>query len=120
MDEETLARCWFPPQRDPTEPKPPPQLLGVDRATLFADGVTLRVRFRGKGESATAYEGYVVETSTAACVVPVERPLKREAARTAWRHASRELTTHLAHPLGARVLLAPAGCPLAVLSWTVT
>ncbi len=119
MDEEALARCWFPAPQDPTAPRPP-ESLGLDRATLFEDGRTLRLRFRGKAESAAGYEGCVVETSTAVCVAPVERPLKKEAAGTAWRHASREFTVRLACPLGARVLVRPAGSPVTVLCWTAT
>jgi hypothetical protein len=114
VDEENLARCWFPPPSGPTEPKLPPQVLSLDRATIFDDGVTLRLRI--KGESMIAYEGSVRETSTAGCVFPVERRLKSEAAGTAWPHSSRGLTVRLARPLGARVLVAPAAYPLAVLS----
>ena len=119
MAEEALARCWFPAPQHPAAPRPP-ERLGLDRATLFEDEVTLRLRFRGKAESVADYGGCVVETSTAVCVGPAERPLKEETADTAWRYASRELTVRLARPLGARVLVRPAGSPLAVLYWTAT
>ncbi len=119
MAEEALARCWFPAPQHHGAPRPP-ERLGLDRATLFEDEVTLRVSFRGKAESVADYGGCVIETSTAVCVAPAERPLKEETAGTAWRYASRELTVRLARPLGARVLVRPAGSPLAVLYWTAT
>ena len=119
MAEEALARCWFPAPRHPAAPVLP-ERLALDRATVFEDGVTLRLRFKGKAQSVADYRGCVVETSTAVCVAPAERPLKEETTGTAWRYASREFTVRLARPLGARVLVGPAGIPLAVLCWTAT
>lgn len=72
-----------------------------------------------------AYNGSVFETSTAVCVVPIERSLQDEARVTAsWPLVadshSRELTVRLDRPLGARAVLSIGGEPVTVLSWTAT
>ena len=125
VDEAARAECWSPPPSpDPGEPRRP-ERLDLECATLFEDGVTLRVRFRGELESMVAYDGSVLETSTAVCVVPVERRLQEEARATAsWplvdTSHSRELTVRLDRPLGARALVGLGGHPVAVLSWIAT
>lgn len=125
LDEAAHAECWFPP------PSPVPAEPGHLRrpdlqcATLFPDGVTLRVRFRGELETMVAYDGSVLETSTAVCVIPVERPLQEDGRQTAsWPLAAdshqRELTIRLDSPLGARTLVGQGGHPVTVLTWSVT
>ncbi len=122
LDEAGHAQCWVPPP-SPDTPERRPYSLGLQCATLFDDGVTLRVRFRGELEAMVAYGASVLETSTAVCIVPVESPLQQEARATAsWPLGddshSRELTVRLDRPLGGRVLVGHGGYPVTVISWT--
>lgn len=122
LDEAGHAQCWVPPP-SPDTPERRPHSLSLQCATLFDDGVTLRVRFRGELEAMVAYDASVLETSTAVCIVPVERPLQNESRATAsWPLVddshSRELTVRLDRPIGARVLVGHGGYPVTVISWT--
>ncbi len=122
LDKAGHAQCWVPPPSPDTSARRP-HSLGLQRATLFDDGVTLRVRFRGELEAMVAYDASVLETSTAVCIVPVERPLQSGSRATAsWPllddSHSRELTVRLDRPLGARVLVGYGGYPVTVISWT--
>jgi hypothetical protein len=116
MDEATLDRVWVPPSESATRAAEP---CTLHRATLFQDGVTLRLRFTGAPKSIVAYDGLILETTTAVCVIPVERLLK-SIPRSTWTRTlnhSREFTVRLARPLGGRVLVSLTGRPLAVLPW---
>lgn len=118
MDEAALARCWFPPPSDPTRPTGPHTHM---RATLAKDEVTLCLQFIGGAESTTAYDGSVLETSAAVCVIPIKRRLESLSPASAGRGVGhrRKLTVRLSGPLGARVLVGLDGSPLEVLSETV-
>ena len=124
LDVDALSRCWCPPAPDPTDPRPPPQDLmhdlGIDRATLFGDAMTLRLRFKAKAESMATYQALVVETPTALCIAPVEQQTRSTEAGATWHHASRELTARLTLPLDARVVVNLGGNPVTVLSWEAT
>jgi len=121
MDEATLARCWSPPPKSAEGSTRPIGPVSVQRAVLSGDGVTLRVRFTGGSESIITYDGFVSETSTAVCVIPVARQLEALPPRTALHMAeyTRQLTVRLACPLGARVLIRLDASPVVVLSEAV-
>ncbi len=70
------------------------------------DGITLRLRFVGGGESLIDYTGRVLETATALCVVLIEEP-RTTAPRgpRALPGHQRQLVVRLDRALGARVLV---------------
>jgi hypothetical protein len=118
MDEATLARCWFPPPAVPHPTRPG----SLRRVVLTHDGLTLQLRFSGGSASMVAYDGFVLETPTAVCIIPVARQLTMHPFRTALQTSehTRKLVVRLARRLGTRVLVALDGGPIEVLSKGVT
>lgn len=114
MADETLARCWSPPEASEGE------LCGLSmlhKASVGKDDAHLSVEFVGSPSDLVSYETAVFESETAFTVIPVERSARHSPSgvMTTAMGMTRTVEVSLERDVGARVFVNLSGLPLPVI-----